>query len=44
MTLTALDFAPIVDALTDNAPIIVGLIVSLAAVTYVIKLVRRYAR
>lgn len=44
MTLTSTDFAPIVTALTDNAPVIVGLIVSLAAVTYVIKLVRRYAR
>lgn len=44
MTLTALDFAPLVDALTDNAPVIVTFIVTLAAITYVIKLVRRYAR
>lgn len=44
MTLTTADFAPIVDALVDNAPVIVGLIVSLAAVNYVIKLVRRHAR
>lgn len=44
MTLTSADFTPIVEALTDNAPIIVGLIVSLAAVNYVIKLVKRHAR
>lgn len=44
MTLESTDFAPLVTALTDNAPVIVGLIVSLAAITYVIRLVKRYAR
>jgi len=44
MTLTSTDFAPLVTAFTDNAPVIVGLIVSMAAIAYVIRLVKRHAR
>jgi len=43
MTLTMLDFAPIVDVLTDNLPIIVTLVVTLAGLNAVITLVRRFA-
>jgi len=44
MTLTATMFAPLVSAFTANAPIIVGLIVSMAAIAYVIRLVKQHAR
>jgi len=44
MTLTLADFAPITDALTDNLPVIVAFIVTMAGLNYVIKLVKRHAR
>ncbi len=44
MTLSSTDFAPIVTALTDNAPIIVGFLISMGAVAYVISLVKRHVK
>jgi hypothetical protein len=44
MTLTSADFQPIVDALTANAPILVGFIISLGAVMYVVNLVKRHVK
>jgi len=41
MTLTAANFTPLVDAITDNAPIFVGVAVSIAAVLYIVRWVRR---
>jgi len=43
MTLTLADFAPIVDALTSNVPIIVVFVVSMYSLNYIIQLVRHYA-
>ena len=44
MTLTATDFEPILTALTTNAPVIVGLIVGIAAVNMIFRIVKRHAR
>lgn len=44
MTLTLADFAPITDALSDNAAVIVGVIATVAGIKAVFSLVRRYTR
>jgi len=44
MTLTLADFDPIVDALSDNAAVIVGVIATVAGIKAVFSLVRRYTR
>lgn len=43
MVLTLADFDPIVEVLSDNLPIIVGLVVTIAGLNAVITLVRRFA-
>lgn len=44
MTLSLTDFAPITDALSNNAAVIVGVIATVAGVKAVFTLVRRYTR
>lgn len=41
MTLDGTEFAPLLTAITDNLPFIIGFVVSVAALMWVLKIVRR---
>lgn len=44
MELTLADFAPMTDALADNAAVIVGVIATVAGIKAIFSLVRRHSR
>jgi len=44
MTLLAADLAPITDVITDNGTLLVGVVITIAAFYFLIKLVKRVAR